>query len=257
MQLIQSSTAHDRYRETKKQRSAFERVRRTEETYRSQLLKVARQIGALTKMFAPGDPNGLANLDRILRQYARDIEPWARSTAAAMLADVSRRDERAWKKLGDLMGREMRREIYGAPTGRVMQGILEEQVSLITSLPLEAAQRVHRFAAESLITGARASDLEEAILSTGHVSASRARLIARTEVGRSMAAITEARATFAGIETYIWRTAGDSDVRPDHKRLNGKVFRWDSPPIADRRTGTRSNPGAIYNCRCFPEPVIT
>ncbi len=44
---------------------------------------------------------------------------------------------------GAVMSRTLRREIESAPTGIVMRGLLDDQITLITSLPTEAAQRVH------------------------------------------------------------------------------------------------------------------
>jgi hypothetical protein len=46
---------------------------------------------------------------------------------------------------------------------------------------------------------------------------------------------------------YIWRTAGDKNVRPEHAENEGKIFAWSNPP----KTG---HPGADYGCRCQAEP---
>jgi uncharacterized protein with gpF-like domain len=66
--------------------------------------------------------------------------------------------------------------------------------------------------------------------------------------------LTQARAEHIGSEGYIWRTSNDSDVRHSHKEMNGRYVRWDTPPrLSD---GTVTHAGQIYNCRCYPEPVI-
>ena len=108
---------------------------------------------------------------------------------------------------------------------------------------------------ESMTTGTRAKETVAEILKTGEVTRSRAMLIARTETGRASTAMTEARAQYLGSEGYIWRTAKDGDVRKEHKKLEGKFFRWSEPPVSGS-SGERSHPGAIYNCRCYPEVVI-
>ena len=46
---------------------------------------------------------------------------------------------------------------------------------------------------------------------------------------------------------YVWETRGDSKVRLSHRRNEGKIFRWDTPPP----TG---HPGQDYNCRCLALP---
>lgn len=247
----------DRKRDTPEERASFARVRRAEVEYARNLRTVARQVGEIVRAMAP-EPGNMAQaslLQAALNQYAIALRPWATTMAARMIADVSRRDEGVWAHLQQTMGIELRREIKDAPTGHFLRTMLNENVDLITSLPTKAAQRVHKLTLEGLSTGSRAEDITDDIMRSGHVTTSRAQLIARTETARTASGLLEVRAVHVGSEGYIWRTAGDSDVRKEHKRLNGKFFRWDDPPVAGSN-GERAHAGAIYNCRCFPEPVI-
>lgn len=173
-----------------------------------------------------------------------------------MLADVDARDRSMWEQLSDEMSRELRKEIRTAPTGARMQELLQEQVSLITSLPKDAAQRVHELTLAGIEDSTRAKEIAKEIARSGEVSVNRATAIARDGVARTASTLTQARAEHIGSEGYFWRTSGDSDVRPDHKVLNGKFIRWDDPPIADKKAGRRAHAGCIYGCRCYPEPVI-
>jgi SPP1 gp7 family putative phage head morphogenesis protein len=227
-----------------------------ESRYNSQLRALARQVGTITKGFT--SPEGVVarpdRLQTVLNEYARTIAPWAHSVAEFMLADVNRRNLRVWKQVGTEIGRELRNEILYAPTGNAYSMLMNEQVELITSLPTEAGERVHMLATEGLTTGRRASDIAREILSTEEVTKSRATLIARTEVARASSVLTESRARYAGSEGYIWRTAGDFDVRESHAEMEGKYVRWDTVPrLSD---GTHTHAGQIYNCRCYPEPVL-
>lgn len=173
-----------------------------------------------------------------------------------MLADVERVDRLQWSMLSREMSAGLQREIASAPTGEILRQRLAEQVGLIKSIPLDAARRVHELTLRGLETASRGDEIRQAILASGDVSKSRAILIARTEVARTASLLTQARAEHIGATQYIWRTSGDSAVRSDHKALNGKVFSWASPPVADQRSGARAHPGCIYNCRCYPEPII-
>lgn len=244
-----------RHKENPHDRAGFDRVRRAERHYGVQLRKIAREVGRIIDGYPPGDPAVEPLIRLALRKYAELITPWAQTTAAAMLVDVSRRDEKVWQKLAENMGAAMRLELRTAPTGAVFRQLQAEQVQLITSLPLEAAQRVHKLTMEGLSDATRASEISAEIMRSGHVCKSRADLIARTEVGRASASITQARAVHVESEGYIWRTAGDSAVRDRHRKLAGKFFRWDEPPVTGEN-GERSLPGAIYNCRCYPEAVL-
>ena len=240
----------------KKEKESFKRAHRAEKSYAKALKSVGRQIGDIIKAFAPkGMVRDLSGLTASLDKYAQLLRPWAVATAESLIRDISKRDEKSWTELSRYLGRELEKEIRTAPTGAAMNQILQEQVDLITSLPLRASQRIHKLTVEGLAGGPRAEEIRDEILKSGQVSVSQATTIARTETTRTATAMTQARALHIGSEGYIWRTAEDGDVRPQHKRLNGRFFRWDDPPVAGSN-GERAHAGAIYNCRCYPEPVI-
>lgn len=237
-------------------RERFKRVHKAELAFGRKLRAVARQVGAIVKGLAPeGVPRSMPELNRALEKYSDLLRPWAELTAKGLVAEVSRRDARAWTEMGQEIGREIHNEIVRAPTGRKLHQIMAEQVDLITSLPREAAQRVHKLVIEGISNSVRAKEVAKEILRTGKVTESRAMLIARTETTRAATAMVEARALHIGSEGYFWRTAEDSDVRPIHRKLNGKFFKWSDPPVAGEK-GERAHPGEMYNCRCYPEPVI-
>ena len=252
-----SSGTSDRRRETPAQRSKFARVRGAQVEYERKLRRVARTVGAVVRGLGEGDPVGSASAIReALLRYSAVVSQWARRAAATMLSEVQRRDSDAWASLAKTMSRELNREIQSAPTGEVMRSLMEEQVALITSLPTEAAQRVHELALKSMETGARADEIATEIMRSGEVTASRAASIARTETARASSVLVQARSEHVGSIGYIWRTSRDGDVRPDHKRLEGQFILWSEPPIADLRSGTRAHAGCIWECRCWPEPVV-
>jgi SPP1 gp7 family putative phage head morphogenesis protein len=226
----------------------FAAARKVELQYATTLRKIAKAIDTIVKGFDPSDQNYASHIQMALARYADTVAPWAKSVARRMIADVARRDENAWKRVSSVMGRDLASEIRYAPIGRTVQDLMQQQVELITSLPIEAAQRVHQLTLKAITEGSRAKEIADDIFNTGEVTRSRATLIARTEVARTSSTLTQARAEHIGSTHYVWRTAGDADVRDDHKKLNGKAFAWDDPPVADSRSGTRANPGCIWNC---------
>lgn len=234
------------------------RTRGIERQYARQLRKIARHIGDIVNAFDPYDPAAEPAIRRALDGYAQVIEPWARSQGAQMIHAVNRADLASWNAHSEEMGSLLGRQIQSAPVGVELRGALERQVHYITSLPRDAAQRVHALTVESLETSSRSKQIAEEIKRSGEVSASRATLIARTEVARTASKLTESRARAVGSEGYIWRTAGDTDVRDSHKKMAGKFVRWDenNGEGAHLTDGTTCHAGQIYNCRCYPEPVI-
>lgn len=232
------------------------KTQRIEQRYALQLRKVAEQVGSIISPFTPGDMSAVPAIEQLLKAYSDMLKGWATQTASNMLMDVALRDEQTWQVLAKDLSRGLREEIRNAPTGRVMRQLLADQVDLIQSIPIEAAQRVHRLTLQGLEDSTRFQEIAKEIMRTEEVTTSRALLIARTETSRTATTLTQARAQSIGADSYVWRTSMDSTVRSDHKKLNGKIFQWNNPPVADQRSGERAHPGCIYNCRCYAEPMI-
>jgi SPP1 gp7 family putative phage head morphogenesis protein len=234
------------------------RARIAQAQFERQLNSVGRQVSMLIKGIAPDGNISLRDVARVrdtLRRYSEALHPWAESVTERMHAEVSQRDMKAWLDLGRTMGRELRLQLEDSRPGMELRDALNQQVELITSLPLKAAQRVHTYAQKLLVESGRAAELQKEILRTGEVTVFQAKRIAHTETSRTASLLTQVRAEHLGSEGYIWRTALDRAVRPLHKKLEGKFIRWGNPPIAGS-SGERAHAGQIYFCRCYPEPVI-
>lgn len=258
MQLAHAHTQDRARPETVREKRSWERVRRAEREYYRRLNSVASQVDMIVKSMMGDfveDPHKVSQVQTALRFYATALRPWAESVAKSMIVDVSRRDEAVWAALAKEMSRDLRNEIKNAPTGQYLRRMLTENVDLITSLPTEAANRVHKMTVQALHTSERAASISQKIMRTGDVTRARAMLIARTEVARTASGLVEARSLHVGSEGYIWRTVGDGDVRKEHKKLNGRFFKWSDPPVSGS-SGEKAHAGQIYNCRCYPEPVI-
>ena len=240
----------------KQSRERFLRARKAGKVYERQLRQVAKHVGHIVEGMAPrGVVKNIPELKTALERYAELLTPWAKSVSARMVAEVDQRDAQAWKRMAEEIGQGIKAEIKSGAIGADMKARMQEQVDLITSLPRKAAERVHKLTIEALADGTRAREVAKEILRTGEVTESRAMLIARTEVARTAATLTQARAESVGSEGYIWRTSGDSDVRDLHKKLEGKYIPWAQPPIAGEN-GERAHAGCIYNCRCWAEPIL-
>lgn len=104
--------------------------------------------------------------------------------------------------------------------------------------------------------GRRAESMEKMIIDNYGVSERKAKFLARQETSLLMSKFHESRYKEIGVKRYKWSGANDARERPDHKDLNGKIFSFDDPPITDKRTGTRNNPGEDFGCRCVAIAMI-
>lgn len=139
---------------------------------------------------------------------------------------------------------------------------IEENADLIRTLPNDTARKVVKDIEEMAFKGMRASDIAKIIQdkTKQHARAS-ARLIARTEVSKTTTALTKARCSNLDIHWYVWRTAEDGNrVRKSHRIMNGVLVNWNDPPSPERLAGEKDvgnyHAGNIWNCRCYPEPLL-
>jgi SPP1 gp7 family putative phage head morphogenesis protein len=251
--IVQTHDIRVSSRSARRLREHFAKVRNAELSYVSQLKKIARHIGDLVKSLFTGDISIIPEITRSLEHYGTVIRPWASSVSARMLAEVNRREETAWKRAAQDIHVNLVKEIRNAPTGVMMRKLHNDQVNLITSLPLEAAQRVQQLAQDYVAGGKRYDEMVEMILQSGNVVKSRAVTIARTETAKAQSSLTQARSEYIGSDSYRWRAVGDYRTREMHKKLNGTIQRFDNPPIAEKN-GARHHPGMFPNC--FPGNVI-
>jgi len=245
----------------------FEPSRSAEAQFYRQLKKVAQASAHIIDQYTDGVviTNERALL-KALNDYSKALTPWATRQAAVLLEQVQKSNRRAYQNKSKAIGAALR-EGVATPTVRLAAAaLLEEQVGLIKSIPIEAGQRAQRIAKEAVLSGTRAvpdsdtiAQLQEEMGMTEEVARNRAMLIARTETARATAVISQARAMSVGSRQYRWHNSGDGAVRPSHlryrgKKLQGMIFSWDSPPTLD--DGMTGHPGEFPNCRCFAEPVF-
>lgn len=236
-------------------KTAYRKSLKLERAYAVNLRRIARVIADLVRGFDPRQIWSADALRRTLDEYANILTPWATATAQRMIDQVAAHDRNSWREVSAQIGQGLKFELENAPTGPAMRGLLRDQVQLITSIPREAAQRVHDLAQEALLTSERPAALAKKIMATGEVSKSKATLIARTETARTASVLSQVRAQSIGCTYFVWKTVGDSRVRESHRALNGKVFRYDSPPVCDP-PDIRALPGQVFNCRCRASPII-
>lgn len=116
---------------------------------------------------------------------------------------------------------------------------------------------------DAVFAGIRAESLQKVIKDRFNVSENKAKFLARQEINLLTSKYKQAKYQEAGVNKYRWSTSKDSRVRDgdpagegDHKSLDGKIFSFDDPPITNKYTGERNNPGEDYGCRCVAIPVI-
>lgn len=132
-----------------------------------------------------------------------------------------------------------------------------ESINLaIKNFTQKETEKLREIAEQNVFEGFRADKLEEAIKQRFGISQRRAKFIASQETQLLTAKYHAAKCVQAGMTKYIWKTMGDSHVRPDHARLNNLEFDYNNPPMTDLETKKHNNPGEDYNCRCYSLTLV-
>lgn len=233
----------------------FSATKTAEQRLAIELRKVAKIVGGIVSAHIRDgkitDPKALATA---LAAYSDALGPWGEAVVEKIMTSVSANNKRAWEQASRTIGKELRSTMAESAVGAVARQLQKQQVELIKSLPLEAGLRAQKLSQEAMMGSRRADEVAAELARTEEVTASRATLIARTEIAKANASLTQARAQYVGATHYIWRTAEDGDVRESHAEMNGRIFRFDDPPYVEGEGN--HGPGEIYNCRCFAEPII-
>lgn len=198
-------------------------------------------------------------LDRIQKKFTEKEEGYGLRRKLESLANMTRKlTIREWKKAVDrTLGVNIMEDYYlGDFFQTALDRWVDENVSLIKTIPANTLGDMRIIIKEGFLNGKSTTHIMKEIQHRYNVGKSHVRLLARDQIGKLNASITEAQQRDAGIEEYIWDDCGDSRVRRSHKALNGKRFRWDDPPVVDQKTGRRCHPGQDYECRCRAKPVF-
>jgi SPP1 gp7 family putative phage head morphogenesis protein len=126
----------------------------------------------------------------------------------------------------------------------------------LINLEQRARVEVRKVIEGPLREGIRVEEVRKRIEERLGVVRSRAELIARDQTLKLYGQIQQQRQEQAGIKEYTWSISEDERVRPDHADLDGRTFRWDDPPIVDKRSGRRAHPGGDFQCRCAAVPLL-
>lgn len=147
------------------------------------------------------------------------------------------------------------------PVGGMYRQLIDQNATLIKTLPYDIAQSVTRKTSKLAIEGKRPEEIAKIIQKDFPKSTkAKANLIARTEVSKASTALTEARSKNIGIKWYVWRTSEDARVRKSHRNMDDVIVGWNDPPspeqLVKEESAGKYHAGNIYNCRCYPEPIV-
>lgn len=143
----------------------------------------------------------------------------------------------------------------------VSKAIIEENVSLIKSIPEQYLKDVTGSVMRSITTGRGIADLVPEIQKYAGVVDRRTRNIALDQTRKAYNSINKQRMQAIGVKQFEWiHSGGGQHPRESHLKMSGKIFNFATlykeqealnVPKADQGI-----PGEAINCRCTMVPVI-
>ena len=110
---------------------------------------------------------------------------------------------------------------------------------------------------QAVLEGYREIDVQKMLENEYGIAERKAKFLAQNETSIMLAQIKKVHYSAMGFDSFMWHTILDARERPLHRMLNGKIFRFDDPPVIDERTGQKGLPGETYNCRCDLTPIMS
>lgn len=129
--------------------------------------------------------------------------------------------------------------------------------SLITRIPEKYLGEVQVQVMSAITTGSGLGQLVPYLTKRYKGDARHAHLTALDQIRKASENVNAARLQSLGVEEYVWiHTGGERYPRELHVSYSGKTFRYDEPPIIDKKTGVRGKPGDAIGCRCRQRAVL-
>lgn len=217
--------------------------------------------------FSAGDDKEKYINDMRNFQNSEPFNSFVYSAVRRMVTPIAVQNMRTWRMAAKKATKNP--GLYRMLMSEINQGLksdieiqIEENASLIKTLPTDVAKKVTKDISDMALKGMRASEIAKVIREqTDKYSRASAKLIARTEVSKTTTALTKARCDNLDLHWYVWRTMEDGDrVRKSHRIMEGVLVNWNEPPSPEALAGEKSvgnyHAGNIWNCRCYPEPLI-
>lgn len=206
-----------------------------------------------------------------IRRYARSptYRQAAEAIARSMATHVFLAGHKTWRQAakagskGRTVYNALQKELQATQVGVTYERIIMDNAHWIQTMPETIANRVAAKVAREAEEGKRPEEIVDEVLQLyPRMTRAHAKLIARTETSKASTALTEARCASAGIHWYIWRSSEDERVRSAHRLMDGLIISWDEPASPERLarepvTHGLYHPGNIFNCRCYPQALIT
>ncbi|MBX4889784.1 phage head morphogenesis protein [Rhizobium bangladeshense] len=207
------------------------------------------QKRASRAMTADADRTWFAGLDALVAQLVR----LASNTVNSILDLESKRHTDTFMATAKrALGIDLTAVVMQEDLADYLQAAAARNASLIKSLGDDVLKRVEQTVYANSIAGNSVTTLRKGLQEQFGIVDRRAKLIARDQTSKLNADLNRIRQEQAGVTSYSWMTAHDERVRPLHRSLDGKTYKWGEATGAEQGLP----PGQPVNCRCVARGIV-
>jgi len=194
-------------------------------------------------------------IDELTARWEKKFDEGAKDLAEYFAKAASLRSDRQLKAILKKAGFSVPFKMTKAQRD-IIDAVVNENVSLIKSIPAEYFKNVEGDVMRSVQAGRDVGGLAKALEKNYGVTKRRAQLISRDQNNKATAMLQRERQLDLGIEEAIWMHSSAGKVpRPTHVANNGERYNiktgWLDPAV-----GEYIHPGFLVNCRCTSRPII-
>lgn len=211
------------------------------------------------------------------REWAKRFAEYAKNNTPKTIQKILKSSDLQIKSVLKDWFAEKRFTLFGRSVPlalrQVLKASVQENVSLIKSLPAQYEERVRGAVYRTVAGGGTLKNLRAELVKYARMTDNRAKLVASDQTHKAFVNLSVQRMKHVGITKYMWVYTYASKIPRDyHKRhwdgksgkkdghpngLNGFIFDLQHLPVIDEKTGERGLPGQLPFCRCKLSPVIT
>lgn len=228
-----------------------------EHSYKIAIEDIPKEIWESIKLSIQKAQKKLAHINQFLQYLEMNIDSIVDTMlfdkeVVTVLDDVGNKIQKNIKHLNTIefeFTKEQKEEIARNYTNN-MQLYIKDFVS-------KKIPEIRRKVQKAVLEGYREIDVQKMLQNEYGIAERKAKFLAQNETSIMLAQIKKVHYSSMGFDSFMWHTILDARERPLHRMLNGKIFRFDNPPVIDERTGQKGLPGETYNCRCDLTPIMS
>lgn len=162
-------------------------------------------------------------------------------------------------------GLALKTDFIPHPLKNIVKASINENVSLIKSIPQKYLSDISGSVMRSITTGNGLKDLIPAISKHSNQTKRRIKNLALDQTRKAYNVINKQRLISIGVKKFKWlHSGGGQHPRKSHIAMNGKVFSYDDLPIINKEQADKGYespqkgiPGQAINCGCTMNPVVS